>query len=269
MFRYLSVVIFIITFFSSPVSNARPAVTFYTESYPPFQSLNSQGELVGFSIDILHASQQYLDFDINIKIMPWSRAYYNAQKYPNTFIFSIANTNKRLAYFKWIGDFYTVQDMIYRKSNRPDIQLKTIDDINRYSMALSRNDASLDRLKLDGIHPNVYLVRSQLAALRMLNFDRVDLIYNNEVGFREDVKKMGFKLSDFTAVLPVVNMPIGIATHKDTDEALAKSMRQALNTLTQSGQLESITARWFGEDLSSQSIIQTTDIKALTQAVKK
>jgi ABC-type amino acid transport substrate-binding protein len=40
-------------------------------------------------------------------------------------------------------------------------------------------------------------------------------------------------------------MPIGIATHKDTDEALAKSMRQALNTLTQSGQLESITARWF------------------------
>ncbi|KVX01172.1 substrate-binding periplasmic protein [Shewanella frigidimarina] len=251
MLRYLSVVILVITFFSSPVSNARPAVTFYTESYPPFQSLNPQGELVGFSIDVLHAAQQYLDFDINIQIMPWSRAYHNALKYPNTFIFSIANTEKRSTYFKWIGNFYTVQDMIYRKSNRSDIKLKTINDINRYSMALSRNDASLDRLKLDGKHPNVYLVRNQLTALKMLNFERVDLIYNNEIGFAEDIKNMGFKLSDFTAVLPVVNMPIGISTHKDTDDKLAKTMSQALNVLKKNGELEKITARWFIPHINS------------------
>ena len=85
MLRYLSVVILVITFFSSPVSNARPAVTFYTESYPPFQSLNPQGELVGFSIDVLHATQQYLDFDINIQIMPWNRAYKNAAKNATSF----------------------------------------------------------------------------------------------------------------------------------------------------------------------------------------
>ncbi|GGP86407.1 substrate-binding periplasmic protein [Shewanella ulleungensis] len=253
MFKLIATFVVIAMLLLSPsIAEAREKVTFYTEPYPPFQSQNQQGQLVGFSIDILQAAQPYLDFDIDIQIMPWSRAYHNALSQPNTFIFSIANTDKRLAYFKWIGDFYTVQDMIYKKSNRPDIQLNTIDDINRYSMALSRNDASLDRLKLDDKHPSVYIVRSQLAALKMLNFDRVDLIYNNEVGFREDVKKMGYKTSDFTAALPVVNMPIGISTHKDTNETLADNMRQALNTIKQNGELAQITARWFTPRVISQ-----------------
>lgn len=245
MIRFVLVFIIVASVFIPPTVCAKDKIIFYTESYPPFQSQNQQGELVGFAIDTLHAAQPYLDFDIDIQIMPWSRAYYNAQHNPNTFIFSIANTDKRLAHFKWIGDFYTVQDMIYRKSNRPDIQLEKISDINRYTLALSRNDAALDRLKLDGKHPNVYLVRSQTAALKMLKFDRVDLIYNNEIGFAEDIKKMGYTLSDFTAVLPVVNMPIGISTHKDTDEKLAETMRQALHTLKQNGELAKITARWF------------------------
>ena len=253
MFKLIATFVVIAMLLLSPsIAEAREKVTFYTEPYPPFQSQNQQGQLVGFSIDILQAAQPYLDFDIDIQIMPWSRAYHNALSQPNTFIFSIANTDKRLAYFKWIGDFYTVQDMIYKKSNRPDIQLNTIDDINRYSMALSRNDASLDRLKLDDKHPSVYIVRSQLAALKMLNFDRVDLIYNNEVGFREDVKKMGYKTSDFTAALPVVNMPIGISTHKDTNKTLADNMRQALNTIKQNGELAQITARWFTPRVISQ-----------------
>ncbi|MGI2172319.1 substrate-binding periplasmic protein [Shewanella sp. MF05960] len=245
MIRFLSAFIIISSVLISPIANAKDKIVFYTESYPPFQSQDQQGVFVGFAIDILHAAQPYVDFDIDIQMMPWSRAYYNAQNQPNTFIFSIANTNKRLAHFKWIGDFYTVQDMIYRKSNRPDIQLENISDINRYTLALSRSDAALDRLKLDGNHPHVYLARSQTAALKMLHFDRVDLIYNNEVGFAEDIKKMGYTLSDFTAVLPVVNMPIGISTHKDTDETLANNMRQALHTLKQNGELEKITARWF------------------------
>lgn len=253
MFKLIVTFVVITMLVLSPsIAEARDKVTFYTEPYPPFQSQNQQGQLVGFSIDILQAAQAYLDFDIDIQMMPWSRAYHNALSQPNTFIFSIASTDKRLAYFKWIGDFYTVQDMIYKKSNRPDIQLNTIDDIKHYSMALSRNDASLDRLKLDEKNQNVYIVRSQLAALKMLNFDRVDLIYNNEVGFREDVKKMGYKTSDFTAALPVVNMPIGISTHKDTNEALANNMRQALNTIKKNGELAQITTRWFAPRVISQ-----------------
>ncbi|MDD8058911.1 MULTISPECIES: substrate-binding periplasmic protein [Shewanella] len=245
MSRFVLAFIIVASVFIPQMVCARDKIVFYTESYPPFQSQNQQGEFVGFAIDILHAAQPYLDFDIDIQIMPWSRAYHNAQTQPNTFIFSIANTEKRLAHFKWIDGFYTVQDMIYRKSNRPDIVLDNIDDINRYTLALSRSDAALDRLKLDNKHPNVYLVRSQTAALKMLHFDRVDLIYNNEVGFAEDIKKMGYTLSEFTPVLPVVNMPIGISTHKDTDEKLADNMRQALHMLKQNGELAQITTRWF------------------------
>ncbi|WP_282110371.1 substrate-binding periplasmic protein [Shewanella algicola] len=245
MIRYIVSFIIIANIFISQSVYARDKVVFYTEHYPPFQSQNHHGEFVGFAIDILHAAQPHLDFDIDIQLMPWSRAYYNAQHTPNTFIFSIANTDKRLAHFRWVGEFYTVQDMIYRKSNRPDIVLEKINDIDRYTLALLRSDAALNRLKLDGTHPNIYFVRSQTAALKMLQFDRVDLIYNNEIGFAEDIKKMGYTLSDFTAVLPVVNMPIGISTHKDTDEKLAEDMRQALHTLKQNGELAKITERWF------------------------
>ncbi|MCL1114413.1 transporter substrate-binding domain-containing protein [Shewanella basaltis] len=256
MIRFVLVIIIFASVLFSQMACAKDKVIFYTEPYPPFQSANQQGQLVGFSIDILQAAQAYLDFDIDIQIMPWSRAYHNAQHQPNTFIFSIANTDKRLAYFKWIGNFYTVQDMIYKKTNRPDIVLDNIDDINRYTLALSRSHAALDRLKLDNKHPNVYLVRSQTAALKMLNFDRVDLIYNNEVGFNEDVKKMGYNIGDFTAALPVVNMPIGIATHKDTDEALAKKMRHALVTLKQNGELAAITARWFAPRVATPKVTE-------------
>ncbi|PKI07916.1 hypothetical protein CXF78_03080 [Shewanella sp. 11B5] len=256
MLRYLSVVILVITFFSSPVSNARPAVTFYTESYPPFQSLNPQGELVGFSIDVLHATQQYLDFDINIQIMPWNRAYKNAAKNPDTFIFSIGKSEKRLQQFKWVSDFYTVQNAIYKKASRSDINIDSKEDINRYTLALPRGDISLDSLNIQHKHPNVYLVSNQTKALKMLYFERVDLINNNNIGLSGSVKALGLKQSDFTVAYVYNNVELGLATHKETRIELLEMMQHAFDTIKQNGQFELLVKKWFPEPVSQQTATQ-------------
>jgi len=256
MLRYLSVAIFIITFFNSPISNARPAITFYTESYPPFQSLNSHGELVGFSIDVLHATQQYLDFDINIQIMPWSRAYKNAAKNPDTFIFSIGKSEKRLQQFKWIGDFHTVRNVIYKKTSRADINIVNKQDINRYTLALPRSDISLESLNIQHEYPNVYLVANQTKALKMLYYDRVDLVNNNDIGLSGSIKALGLKRSDFTIAYVINNIELGIATHKDTRVELLEMMRHAFDTVKQNGQFELIVKKWFPERISPQAATQ-------------
>jgi polar amino acid transport system substrate-binding protein len=58
-------------------------------------------------------------------MQPWSRAYRNANKHPNRFLFSMGKTDKRLEYFKWEGDFYTVKDVIYNKTSKAGINIST------------------------------------------------------------------------------------------------------------------------------------------------
>jgi polar amino acid transport system substrate-binding protein len=242
LFTFITIVVISLI---SLVSEAKEKVTFYTEAYSPFQSQNQQGQLVGFSIDILHATQQYVNFDIDIQMMPWSRAYRNAQKHPNTFIFSIGKTDKRLTSFKWVSDFYTVQDAIYKQTARTDIDISNPDDIDRYNIALSRNDVSLERLNIEHDYANVYLVTNQTTAVKMLQFGRVDLNYNNQIGFNEAVKNLGFNHADFTPAFIVSKISLGLATHKDTRIELFNQMQQAFDTIKENGEFNHVVAKWF------------------------
>ncbi|MGX9461612.1 substrate-binding periplasmic protein [Shewanella sp. A14] len=258
MLRFTVIFItFVIMTPTSIANTAKEKVIFYTETYPPFQSRNHQGKLTGFAIDILQTSQQYLDFDIDIQIMPWSRAYRNAKKNPNTFIFSIGKTEQRLKSFKWVDNFYTVQDAIYKKASRTDINITNLSDIDRYSLALSRDDVALERLNINHQYANIYIVSNQITALKMLNFDRVDLIYNNEIGFKEVVNLLGLEQRDFIPAFIAHQIDVGLATHKDTRIDLLNKMKQAMKTMRKNNEFDDIVAKWFPKSRPV-NIIDTT-----------
>ena len=225
--------------------SAAEKIVFFTESYPPFQSMNERGELVGCSIDILAALQKHIDFVIDIQMIPWGRAYRDAKHQPNTFIFTIGKTKNRMNYFIWVDDLYWVQDALYKKKGRNDITITSIADASRYSIAIPRADVALERLNLNSDSENVYFVSDQTRALQMLNYDRVDLHYNNTIGFKEEVKLSGFTEDNFEIAYTVNNMQLGIATHLQTDPKLIHQLRQAMIDIRNSGELDIINNNCF------------------------
>lgn len=238
--------LFVFLFSVSGPSLAATKVTFLTEQYAPFQSVNSEGEYAGFSIDIVNALSQHVEFDVDVQMMPWSRAFNIAKTTPNTFIFTISKTEERMNFFTWVGDFYQVEDVIYCSSKRDDIVVKSIDDVKNYTIAIPRADVALDVLHLrEENAEKIYLVNNQKQAIQMLSLGRVDLNFNNRIGFSNEVKALGLSSDNFEVALKVNQSPFGLATHKQTDKFFIKQLGTALKEIKENGKYQEIVDKWF------------------------
>ena len=98
----------VFTILFSCVTNGKnpdlPKLKVVTEIIAPFQLQNDNGELTGFSVEIIQALFDEIDLQPNIIVMPWARAYDVAKNEPNVLIFSIARTPHREPMFHWIGN---------------------------------------------------------------------------------------------------------------------------------------------------------------------
>ena len=88
-------------------------VQFVTEHYPPFQIQSEEGELSGFSVDVVKAMTSVSGLEAQMTVYPWARAYQFALTNENTIIFTISRTPDREDMFIWLGDIYHSVDGLY------------------------------------------------------------------------------------------------------------------------------------------------------------
>ena len=78
-----------------------------TEVLPPYQLYNENNVLSGFSVEVLEALFKITKDDIDLKVLPWARAYRTALNKPNTLIFSLSRSPSRENLFFWGGKLTT------------------------------------------------------------------------------------------------------------------------------------------------------------------
>lgn len=222
----------------------------YTVDYPPFQVLHSQHARTGFSIELMELAASLSDLDLVYVDMPWARAQRVVEKEPGSLIFTLAKTPERAQRYLWIDNIYQVNDGLYALASRQDIQINSIDDVYNYSIALPVGDASLQKL---GIFPHhdelLFMVNSQDHAINMLLLGRADLNHNNDVGFYTAIDKMKLPRKMFKAVYITSQSEMGVATSRQTDPKLVKTLRVALKALRQNGQYARLQQKWFGNSV--------------------
>ena len=124
--------------FSSPV--CAQTLTIYTEEFPPY-NFTQKGRITGVSTEIVKQVLARAGFKSKIISLPWSQSYEIAQKKENALIYSISRRRNREKLFKWIGVLTPSTYSVFGLNDRSDVNVKTLEDLKRYKIGTTINDA--------------------------------------------------------------------------------------------------------------------------------
>ncbi len=133
----------------------------YTEEFPPFNLMSADKKISGYSTEILHRMLDNAgekDEKRNIQLVPWARAYRNAQKEGSrSLLYSTTRTKERETLFRWVGPIYDIKDAIFYYGDQPKL-VEKVSDLSDERVLVVREDACDFKLREAG-HPIDHIIQ--------------------------------------------------------------------------------------------------------------
>lgn len=236
---------FLLSIFIFVQSSQSKELKLVTETLPPYQYFDDEGNLQGFSIDVVKALEKQVDMKFNIEVLPWARAYRKAREQKNIAIFSIIRTQLRENQFLWIGKLEDEELSFFSLKRKKITPIKTIEDLRQYDIAVTR-DSAIDLYLSEKRFDSLLKVKNIEFAIKLLLNDRVDLIYANKVIVKQLMKinNQDFSKLEEEFEIPELNREIYIALNKDSDKELEIKLRNAYEQIRNNQSIEKMKVKW-------------------------
>lgn len=225
-----------ITIFFACITHAKAVddlskVQFYTEELYPY-NYTQNGKSTGFSYELIKQAIQHspisINFDSQVKFVPWSRAYNIALKEKNIAIFSTARTDNREKYFHWVGPIAHAQRVaITKKSSQ--IKIETADDLKSHTITVIQEDIGDHLTQIMNLSENTTKTYDLAASLRNLETDIADILIYNPEATKQKMDEIGLNADDyeFGKILSSGNFYIAIS--KATPASIANQLQIAID----------------------------------------
>lgn len=235
--------IFLLYGFSDSFCQTPDYITFYTEHFPPFNYEEGE-ELKGLAVDVIE--EIFIDIGSEMRrediiLLPWSRAYNIVLKTPNTCLFTTVRSKQRESLFKWVGPIKSIPIVLIAKKNR-NIQINTIDDLNKYKIVVVRNDIGHNLLIDRNIsEESLFITTFPNKIPLLLHNERVDIwAYGEESAFNI-INKNDFYTEDYEVIFILSRGLLNYyAFNIDTSDEVIRIYQNSLDKLKDSGIYQSI-----------------------------
>ncbi|EOD80921.1 ABC-type amino acid transporter [Grimontia indica] len=247
-------------FSQAAIAFAEQPLRVVSETLPPFQVIDEEGQFGGRAVDMVQAILDEAGFDSPIDVMPWARAYKTAQKEKNVAIFSMAFSEKRKDLFHWVGQLYALErsSLIGLKS-RSELQGDSLDHAKNFRVCSELETYSYQYLVNKGFKPdeNLFTLRGTLSAIPTDNggiarpAKHLSLLQNRKCDYatglwsvyaysenRNDDLKAYFYLGD-----PDKPLILNLALSLGSDQVVIDRMSKAYHTLLNDGTLYKICSK--------------------------
>lgn len=224
-----------------PLAHACPThaetVAFTTEEYPPFVYRDGK-EVKGAATEQVQQVMAAIGADFTIAVMPWARAYAEAQSTPMTCVFATAHNAARDKLFKWVEPLLIDRNILIKHAGSA-ITAENLDEAKQYTVGTWREDYT-EKLLRQSNFPRIDVATDFKATLKKLMSDRIDLMPISEFYF-DKLKQEGQPIEK---VVPFSQQPLAVACQKDFPNELQKKMQTALDKLIADGTQKSIFLKY-------------------------
>lgn len=236
LFHRLSIVDTIVALFACTLSSSVFAVelnelTYITESSASFNYIRD-GKLQGAAVDLLLTASASAGSPIkreNILVQPWARGFKNAQKGPNTVLFSTIRTPEREKDFQWVGPIASESDVLIALKTRK-ITISKPEDMFGYITGAVRGDVGEEILQEVGVPLKKITLLSHSSNLgMMLSAGRIDLWIYGEDGWRETLISSDLDPANFEIIYRFPLKRYYFALSSDIEQQLVEKFQQALD----------------------------------------
>jgi polar amino acid transport system substrate-binding protein len=231
---------FLILLMASLGANAAAAtVTITAEAtYPAVMMLD--GRVLGHAADKVHEIMRRAGISYTMDILPWKRAYTQAQTQPNTCVFMTTRTPEREAQFRWVGPISQADWVLYGRSGR-NYALKTLDDARPLRIGAYNGDIRGEFLAQKGF--KVDFVQNDESNPKKLMLDRIDLWVNSTRSSRPMLVRAGLT-EQIVPVITFNHVRLYLACHAGMAEPMVAKMEGALKAMEADGSYKAIEQKY-------------------------
>jgi len=222
-----------------------------TEHLAPFQIVKKNGDISGFSTEIIKAALDKTQYAYTISAFPWTFSYNQVLRDNNTCIYSLAYTPERSKKFIWVGEISRSSISFYSLKAK-NISLTNIEDAKVYNVAVIKDDLSHHYLLSKGFevgkHFNV--IDNYDALLKMLERRQgsIDLVILNDELLKNRLKsqkeqnkyKKSFVVDDLELVFY-------FACNRELSKEVTDKISTAFDEIKSDGSYQEIKNKWQSE----------------------
>lgn len=210
-------------------------VIIVTEDYPPYNFVNAEGKLDGIGYVQVKEGLDKLGADIEIQVLPWSRAYEMAQNDDNVLIFSMTRSKPRETMFKWISPLARQDVYLYAlKEKASDIKISNLEEAKNYMISAMNEDYTHQSLLAAGFEEGVNISATpdmKMAATQVFKGQTDVFISGSSIeDIAELIKGTEYKADDLTIVYSVEEMTsfMYIAASPGTSDEIVEKFKEAI-----------------------------------------
>lgn len=213
------------------------AFTLLTEDLPPFNYLHD-GLPRGPGVDIVTTVLARTGTPVNpgdIRVLPWARAFHQAQGMPDALLFSTARTPEREGLFKWVGPIMRVTvGTIVRKESR--MAPRQWSDLRGLRIGTVRNTVGEQLLLEKGVpQESLHSATTPADAVRMLTAGRVDVLAFNIHSTFYMMQQGGIDSAAYSVSMVLERFDLYMAFNPAADDALLARLQSTLDDLRCNG----------------------------------
>jgi polar amino acid transport system substrate-binding protein len=168
--------------------------------------------------------------DYQVTLYPWARAYDMALSEPNVLIYVIARTPEREPLFKWVGQFATMEPLLFKLASRNDIAPQSLEDASRYRVGVTRDDIRHKYLQTQGFKRLVVSAQNTDNFRKLLN-GQIDLMPIEDREARQLCEEQHVDCADVVPAYPLPDLANGLylAYSNATSDEIVERTRRAFN----------------------------------------
>ena len=216
---------------------------YLTEEWAPFNYLEN-GTPAGIGVEMLDAVFRNLGVNrsrSDIRIVPLSDAFHQAQGNTGTVVFSIVRTPEREPLYQWAGPFTKSSFVVFAPVSR-NITIASPADLNRYRIGAVKDSIENTLLTGRGVEVS-HIVNDMLPEdlLRKMEGGEIDLWATGDLTGRYEMKKAGVNPDAYEIVYTLSENDFYFIFSRDVPETLVSAFQQALGTVRKQRDPQGIT----------------------------
>lgn len=209
----------------------------YTEHMPPYSYLE-QDKVDGINVALLRQLCERTQVKCQFELLPWPRAFEQAQQQPMSGVFSTSRNEAREALFQWVGPLASDWGYLFRLRGRAEVNPADLEEAKAFRLAVARGDVYESYFKERGFQYGInmldFATKSEPVPLFLAK--RIDLLVGSRRSVRSWLQQHGADEDSAEAWLKLEDVGDNyLALHPNTPASLVQRLQQELDRMQQEG----------------------------------
>ncbi len=213
-------------------------------NYPPYATVDKNGEADGFSVDLIKAAAREVDIKLRFEVGPWSEVKAKLERGEIDALPLVAYSVEREKYF----DFTSPHIVSYATAfvRRGETRFKSLEDLRNTEVIVMRDDSTHEYVKFSNFTDKVVLTNTVGESFKLLSSGKHDFVISPKLSGLMLLNELGIdNIVPFGDHLEAYGKGYAFAVHEGDADLLAL-LNRGLVLVKVSGEYDEIYDKWFG-----------------------